>query len=464
VITVQDICRIDLFEGLDRASLVELAEASGERFLEDGEVLVPAGEQVAALYCVLEGTVETYTALPGGREQRDKLHRAPTFLGVISMLTYRPMAVTNRAYGPTRIAVIPRQTFRVVMHRHPEVEERAMSVFVPTLQRINAAEQQREKLAALGTMSAGLAHELNNPAAAAKRSAQELAEALEVVQGTIARFVEKGVERETAAEILELERDALARAQDPPTLDALARSDAEDAIADRLEALGIDDPWTLSEPFAAIGVDGAWLDRLSGLAGPAAEAAVRWIAASLTARSLADDLRESTDRISALVGAIKEYTYMDQASEQDVDIHAGLESTLRILAHKVKHRDVEIRRDFADDLPAVSAHGSELNQVWTNLLDNAIDAVADGEAITISTTRSGQYVEVVIHNGGDPAPPEVLAHAFEPFFTTKDVGKGTGLGLQTAHRIVVDGHGGELSLGSDATGTAATVRLPIDAV
>ena len=258
-----------------------------------------------------------------------------------------------------------------------------------------------------------------------------------------------------------LQRDAMARAQTAAAVGGLDAADAEDAMGELLEARGVPDAWRLAEPLAAAGLDADWLERVAGLAGPALPAAVRWVAASVTAHSLTEDLRDSTERMSSLVQAIKAYTYMDRAALQEVDVHEGIEATLTILNHKLKHTRIAVERDYAADLPRVCVYGSELNQVWTNLLDNAIDALGDTGTIRIATApweRDG--VEVTISDDGPGIPEDAQRQVFEPFFTTKAIGSGTGLGLDTARRIVHERHQGELRLRSQPGGTTFTVRLP----
>jgi signal transduction histidine kinase len=189
---------------------------------------------------------------------------------------------------------------------------------------------------------------------------------------------------------------------------------------------------------------------------------VRWIAASLLARELAAELAESTERMSKLVGAVKMYAYMDRGGLVAIDVREGLDTTLTILGHKLKHTTIEVKRELAEDLPRFQAYGAELNQVWTNLLDNAIDALGDSGTITISARRDGDCVEVDIADDGPGVPPEAQERIFDPFFTTKEVGKGTGLGLDTARRIVVDRHHGSLTLESEPGRTVFRVRLPTE--
>jgi signal transduction histidine kinase len=240
----------------------------------------------------------------------------------------------------------------------------------------------------------------------------------------------------------------------------LDASDAEDELLARLQALGVDEPWRLAEPLAAAGVDQAWLDQVAEAAGPATDAALRWVAASLSGIRLAAELEESTERMSSLVKSVKSYAYMDRGELVEVDLHEGLETTLSVLGYKLKHTEIEIVREYDRTLPKLTVRGSELNQVWTNLLDNAIDALGDHGTITIATHADGQCAVIEICDDGPGVPEDVAARIFDPFFTTKDVGQGTGIGLATARRIVVDRHDGSLTLDSALGRTIFRVRLP----
>ncbi len=254
----------------------------------------------------------------------------------------------------------------------------------------------------------------------------------------------------------------LAAARARASLSQLELADAEDELGDVLEDLGIGDAYRLVEPLAGAGVDAELLGRINDLAGPATEAAVRWIAASLLARELAAELAESTERMSKLVAAVKTYAYMDRGGLVEIDLREGIDTTLTILGHKLKHTTIEVRREFDPDLPRFEAYGAELNQVWTNLLDNAIDALGDSGTITILAGTDGACVEVDIVDDGPGVPPEVRERIFDPFFTTKEVGRGTGLGLDTARRIVVDRHRGSLGVESEPGRTRFRVRLPVN--
>jgi signal transduction histidine kinase len=309
-------------------------------------------------------------------------------------------------------------------------------------------------------MAAGLAHELNTPAAAAQRAAAQLCEALAVINYAMRAFVESGVERDDAERLLALHQQALDGAAGRTALDALDAADAEDALLEALEQRGVSEPWRIAEPLAAAGVDEAWLARVAELAGPATPKALAWVAATLTADGLVGELQDSTLRMSQLVGAVKSYAYMDRGGLVEVDLHEGLESTLVILNHKLKHTTIAIERRYDRSLPKLTIHGSELNQVWTNLLDNAIDALGAAGTITIATARDGDCAIVEISDDGPGIPEQLRERIFDSFFTTKEVGKGTGLGLQNARRIVVDRHDGSIAVRSEPGSTTFTVRLP----
>ncbi len=271
-----------------------------------------------------------------------------------------------------------------------------------------------------------------------------------------------GVEREEAAALVRLQREALERAATAVPLDVLTRSDREDALAERLEACGLDG-YELAGPLVDACVDEAWLERAVAAAGPALPAALAWVVASLEARNLVRELHDSTARISELVGAVKEYAYMDRDDVGEVDVHEGLETTLRILAHRLKEGEVQVERLYDPELPRVRAHGSQLNQVWTNLIVNALDALNGHGTIQLRTCLVDGDVLVEVVDDGPGIPPDVQRRIFEPFFTTKDVGKGTGMGLDITRRIVVEGHHGDLRVDSHPGRTRFQVRLPLDA-
>ena len=457
--TPADLRAIDLFEDLDDDALAEWAAVAEPFSVAVGEIIAEQGVTPKGVLLLFSGLAQALI-VEEGRLEPAGLHHPPTWMGAIGVLTGGGLGVRMRAEEDCELARIEPEDFRRLAFAHPSVHDRVMRQIAPVMSRITAIEQNRERLAALGQLSAGLAHELNNPAAAAQRAAAQMVEALEVVSGTIARFVESGVERSQAAELVALHEQAVAQAAAREAVSALDAADAEDEITDRLEDLGVAEPWRLAEPLAAAGVDQQWLDRVHALAGPATDAALAWVASTLTARGLATELQESTAQMSDLVKAVKTYAYMDRGELVEVDLHEGIDTTLRILKHKIKNTSIEVVRDYDRSLPKLTVRGSELNQVWTNLVHNAIQALGERGTITITTRRKGDCAIVDISDDGPGIPDADQKHIFEQFFTTKEAGHGTGLGLATARRIVVDRHAGSLTFDSVPGRTTFHVSLP----
>jgi signal transduction histidine kinase len=459
--TVEQLRTIELFEGVDDEHLAEFAAHAELRDCRAGELIAQEGGTERRVYLLLEGTAETFREINGGQESSGD-HAAPTYMGAIGALTGSGLAVRVQAKTDVRLAQIDSEEFLDLAVENRPVLRRVLERVRPVVGRITAIEQNRERLESLGTMAAGLAHELNNPASAAKRASSELADALEVLSSTIGVFVESGVSRDQAESLVQIQRGVVEACRARASISQLELADAEDELTGALEDAGIGDAYRIVEPLAQAGFGDEQLQRVKELAGPATDAAVRWIAASLLARELAAELAESTERMSKLVKAVKMYAYMDRGGLVEVDVREGLDTTLTILGHKLKHTTIEVKREVDDDLPRFQAYGAELNQVWTNLLDNAIDALGESGTITISAHRDGDCVEVDIADDGPGVPAEAAERIFDPFFTTKEVGKGTGLGLDTARRIVVDRHHGSLTLRTEPGQTVFRVRLPVE--
>ncbi len=452
---------IDLFEELGDDELRRWAQVAVVRHTDEGEVIVDQGQASSGFMLLLDGEMQALMR-DGPRLEPVGRHTAPTWMGAIPVLTGTEYGVRMVTLTACRIAEVAPDDFERLVLSQPTVHRRILRQLRPVMGRISSISANRERLAALGTMAAGLAHELNNPAAAAKQAAAAMAEVLDVLGSTLASFVRAGIERTDAERLVELHEAALALAAARGPVGGLDAADQEDEMTDALEDLGIEDAWRLAEPLAAAGVDTAWLADVHRHAGPATTAALQWVAAALTARGLAEELRESTERMSKLVGAVKTYAYMDRGGLVEVDVHEGLDTTLIVLGHKLKHRSITVERRYDPDLPRITVYGSELNQVWTNLLDNAIDALGEQGTITIETRRDGDCVSVDIVDDGPGIPAATLERIFDPFFTTKDVGAGTGLGLDTARRIVQERHRGSLSVTSRPGETRFTARVPID--
>jgi signal transduction histidine kinase len=458
-VKLDELKAIDLFEGVDDAELQRWADAAEPFAVTKGEIVIEQGTPIKGLYLLLEGTLES-TVASDGRNEHLGHQRPPTWMGAIAALTEREMGVRMEAETDCRMALIPSERFISLTLANRAVHQRIMAKISPVMTRLSAMEANRERLASLGTMAAGLAHELNNPAAAAKRAASSLVEALETINGAFDAFIEAGVERADAERMLALHHEALDRAKTAEALDAVGESDAEETMLELLEDLGVPEAWKLAEPLAFLDED--WVRRFAGVAGPVTAKGLGWVAATVTANGLAGELLDSTGRMSTLVAAVKTYAYMDRGGLVTADIHEGIESTLVMMGHKLKHTKIKVVRDYDKTLPTLTVHGSELNQVWTNMIHNSIQALGETGTITIRTSRDGACVKVDIGDDGPGIPDGARDHVFEPFFTTKPVGSGTGLGLEACRRIVEERHRGTIGFDTGDTGTAFHVWLPIE--
>jgi signal transduction histidine kinase len=363
---------------------------------------------------------------------------------------------TARGVEPGRMFRLPSATLRALLDEWFPFGVHIVNGIFGTARRIEATARQRDSLVTLGRLAAGLAHELNNPAAAAVRAVASLetnSTSLLTSLGDLAR------ERITAEQFagLDLLRQELPR---PRSGDAMALADAEERLDRWMEERGIEQGWELAPPLAAAAADVEWCERADVLLGPALAAGLSWVAATVSLSSTLGEIRESTRRVSELVSAVRSYSQMDRGSRQPTQVTEGIESTLVMLGHKVPD-GIEVVRAYADDLPSVDAYPGELNQVWTNLVDNALDSMGDTGVLRVVTRRDGDQVVVEVCDTGPGLSKEVAARAFEAFFTTKDVGQGTGLGLDIARRIVVERHGGEIVIHPEPGHTVFEVRIPI---
>ena len=429
--------------------------------LTQGETLFSEGDPENEFFVILKGELKV-TRNVAGEEVLLTQHHAGQFTGALSLFSGGRSIATGLAAGSLSALRISLDGFQDIMAACPIIASKIIGVMAQRKPEADALVQQREKMAALGKLSAGLAHELNNPAAAARRAAARLNGLLETLQRSSFQLGARQLSDAQTDLLLSLQHDAA-----PAGLDTLALSEREDALADWLDDHSVPETCSLSSALAEAGFTE---DSLSTLAeqipDPAALAeGLAWLGSSLEAIEMLRTVEQSADRISDLVTAIKAYSYMDQAPQQEVNVQASLETTLTILSFKCKGGDhgggIQVSRDYATDLPCITAYGSELNQVWTNLMDNAIDAMNGHGHLRVRTARENECILVEIGDDGPGIPPDVQKRIFEPFFTTKEVGKGTGLGLDTAYRIIVTRHHGDLRVVSEPGDTRFQVRLPI---
>jgi signal transduction histidine kinase len=368
------------------------------------------------------------------------------------------------ATGPVPIEARIADREYVFAHRH-DPHTRLVFVFgadVSAQKKAERALRQSEKMATLGTLAAGVAHELNNPAAATRRAADHLRDAFADLEDAHLRMAALAFPREGWSVLRSFEERARERAARPGDLGPLERADREAEMEEWLDEQAVADPWDLAPPLVAQGLDPGALASLADLADEEQlSAALKWAAAAFRVCRLSHEIGQGSARISEIVGALKSYSYLGQAPVQAVDIHDGIDNTLVILRNKLKV-GIEVRRDYGADVPPITAYGSELNQVWTNLLDNAADAMNGRGEITIRTRRESDRVVVEISDNGPGIPESVQSRIFDPFFTTKPQGKGTGLGLSTSYSIVTEKHKGTISVESRPGFTLFRVRLPIE--
>jgi len=456
---LQDIRQGPLFATMTDDQVQCVLEHGIECSLQAGEVLFREGDATVYFYVLLEGSLQI-TKLVGKQETILILHTQPgAFTGEIPLLTGTPYVATARALKAARVLRYSEKTFRRLLSMCPGMLDVILTVLVQRIQNTEIITMQQEKLVALGKLSAGLAHELNNPAAAAQRATAELRDTIISLPDATSQLYshDKYATSFTALQQMALQHVATAS----PLLDPLARSDSEDELASWLEDHNVEDGWQLASTFVDVGLGRAWFDELAiQVDEDLLPGFIVWLEKTLQMQASLKTLEQSTIRISTLVQAVKSYSYMDQAPLQEIDVHEGLESTLTILSHKLKN--IEVTRKYDSTLPRISAYGSELNQVWTNLLDNAADALEEKGKIMLSTRRENEYVVVEIADNGPGIPDEIKMRIFEPFFTTKGVGKGTGLGLDIAYRVIVVHHKGDLQVVSRPGDTRFIAHLPIN--
>ncbi|HSG15356.1 MAG TPA: ATP-binding protein [Anaerolineae bacterium] len=456
---------VPLFSNLSDEDLVRICGMVSRERLEPGEKLFAEGSHGHQAYVIEEGELEI-VKISGTRSVLLALRGPGEVIGEMALLEDKPRMAGAVARIATVVIAIEREQLQDLMRTSPSAAE---AMYYNVLERWRSTQsrvQQSEKMAQLGTLTAGIAHELNNPAAAVKRGAEQLSSAMLELSDTFSQLSQLGLTTEQWEYWRKLSDHAQQQGAMPPELDALTRSDREYELEEWLEDNGVEDAWEYAPALVNLNFSEDELEELLNQFEPQKLAIVlRWLDNAYNTYSLFAEMNQGATRISGIVKALKTYSYLDQAPVQMVDVHRGIDDTLLILNHKLKSGP-SVRREYDPDVPKINGYGSELNQVWTNILDNAIDALKDmpaGEGlITISSQVQGDWVILEFEDNGPGIPADIQSRVFEPFFTTKPPGVGTGMGLDISYNIVVNKHRGDIKLESEPGRTRFQIWLPFD--
>ncbi len=452
---------VPLFADLPKADLARLAESVEEIKLERGQVLFEQGDAGKRAYVIREGELEILKEAEG-REVLLAVRKPGEVIGEMSLLHEAPRSATVRAKGPARLFAIRFDDFEKLLDNSPSAARAMLHTITARLKSTEKMLRQSEKIAQLGTLTAGVAHELNNPAAAVQRGAEHVKTALSEFQEANQSLAALDLSPAQREQIRELGAEVRERSKKPSHMDALTRGDREAEMEEFLEGAGIERAWELAPAFVNVGLAA---DEMGSLAETFSagqfERVAQWVSATYAVYNLLEEVEQGAKQISQIVKALKTYAYLDQAPVQLIDVHEGLDNTLILLRSKLK-KGITVKRAYDEGIPRIEAYGSELNQVWTNLLDNAIDALEGEGEIEIRTRRQGSWVVVEIEDNGPGIPEEIQGRIFDPFFTTKGPGKGTGLGLDISYNIIVQRHHGDIRLTSRPGRTCFEVWLPVD--
>ena len=455
-----------LFENLTDEQLQWLSESGYVESAHDG-IVFNEGDEATCCYVLLSGELRLCKLSHGELVEINRTSQRGVYAGAFNAFfgaaDHKSYTATMQVTQPSEFFVIGAETMATMMNTWFPMAVHLIEGFIMGMRRTNETLGERERLLALGSLSAGLTHELNNPAAAAVRAAATLRQRVSGMRSKLAMLADGTLDATKLHQIVALQDDAVERLEKTKDKDIppMELSDREDALTDWLDDHDVQASWDVAPVLAAAGLDVPWMEEVLTAVGPKyLEGAVRWLMYTVDTESLMNEIDDSVTRISTLVGAAKQYSQIDRAPYQTVDLRELLKSTLVMMSGKLQ--GLEVVKDFDPELPPIPAYAAELNQVWTNIIDNAVSAMAGSGTLTIRTRRDGAYAVVEIGDTGPGIPPEIRRRIFEPFFTTKPIGEGTGLGLDISWRIVVKKHHGDLRVESHPGDTRFKIVLPLD--
>lgn len=462
----EDLRQLFLFEALDEEQLEWLASRGAAVQYEGGQPIYREGDPATCFVVLLSGMVSLSRNVRGDDIEISRTDQVGVYGGATqAYLGERVPQVYNNtmhAITPTEVYELPAVELGAAMREWFPMAMHLLEGLFFGMRNSNNAAAERERLLALGALSAGLTHELNNPAAAAVRATSVLRDRIAGMRHKLAMIADGRLDGEQLHGLVELQERAVKQAQNAPKRSPLEASDAEDAIGDWLDERGVNGAWDLAPTLVAGGVDVPWLQDVKQCVGKLdLEPAVRWLVYTIETELLMGEIDDAVTRISGLVNAAKQYSQLDRGPFQVVDVHELLDATLIMLNAKITKRGVRVVTKYDRDLPPIPAYAAELNQVWTNLIANAVEAMDGDGTLTITTARDGDCLAVEFADTGAGIPDDVRPRIFEPFFTTKPVGEGTGLGLDISYRIVVKKHHGDIRVTSSPGDTRFTVLLPL---
>jgi signal transduction histidine kinase len=456
-----------LFEKLTDEQLQWISDHGCTMHMPAGGVVIQEGDPADQFFVLLSGTIALSRKVGQDDVQTTRTEQRGVYMGATNAylrddgIPRRYMA-SMRALDDADFFVMSADDFGHIMREWFPMATHLLEGLTLGMRSSQAAISERQRLTALGALSAGLMHELNNPAAAASRATSALRQRVAGMRHKLAMLAAGKVPTDRLVALVELQEDVIERAAKAPALTAMQVADREDELGDWMDERNVTGGWDLAPVFAQGGLDVDCLDDMEAKVGSREllDQAIHWIGYALETEQLMSDIEDATGRVSSLVASAKQYSQMDRAAHQWIDVHTGLDSTLVMLNHKIG-TGVKVVKDYDRSLPQIPAHPAELNQVWTNLIDNAVQAMNGAGTLTIRTYREDDHAIVSVTDTGPGVPDALKKRVFEPFFTTKPVGEGTGLGLDISYRIVVNGHGGDIRLESKPGDTSFKVRLPL---